>query len=147
VVASTIDRHDNRMVRPPALQHRHRAGLRKTLFPAIRPVDRDDAGLCNLFVGYVARPVGAFIFGHYGGRIGHKAALIATLLLTGLATFAVALVPSYEQIGIWGAIIVLLLRFIQGPGAGGEWGGSVCCRWNGPKPMRIDIDEVDVSPL
>jgi MFS family permease len=79
----------------------------------------------SFFVGFVARPVGAFIFGHYGDRIGRKAALIATLLLTGLATFAVALVPSYEQIGIWGAIIMLLLRFIQGPGAGGEWGGSV----------------------
>ena len=77
------------------------------------------------FVGFVARPVGAFIFGHFGDRIGRKAALIATLLLTGLATFAVALVPSYAQIGIWGAIIMLLLRFIQGLGVGGEWGGSV----------------------
>jgi metabolite-proton symporter len=76
-------------------------------------------------VGFVARPVGAAIFGHYGDRIGRKATLIATLLLMGLATFAVALVPTYETIGIWGAILLTILRFIQGIGVGGEWGGSV----------------------
>src|SRR5213076_1494568 len=69
--------------------------------------------------------VGAAIFGHYGDRIGRKSTLIATLLLMGLATFAVALVPTYEQIGIWGAVILTVLRFIQGIGVGGEWGGSV----------------------
>src|SRR5712664_4532895 len=76
-------------------------------------------------VGFVARPVGAAIFGHYGDRIGRKAALIATLLLMGIATFLVAFVPTYEQIGIWGAVILTVLRFIQGVGVGGEWGGSV----------------------
>src|SRR5690349_3618543 len=76
-------------------------------------------------VGFVARPVGAAIFGHYGDRIGRKAALIATLLLMGIATFLVAFVPTYAQIGIWGAIILTILRFIQGVGVGGEWGGSV----------------------
>src|SRR5882757_1437758 len=76
-------------------------------------------------VGFVARPVGAAIFGHYGDRIGRKSTLIATLLLMGLATFAVALVPTYEHIGIWGAVILTVLRFVQGVGVGGEWGGSV----------------------
>ena len=76
-------------------------------------------------VGFVARPVGAAIFGHYGDRIGRKSTLIATLLLMGLATFAVALVPTYEGIGIWGAVLLTILRFIQGVGVGGEWGGSV----------------------
>ena len=76
-------------------------------------------------VGFVARPVGAAIFGHYGDRIGRKSTLIATLLLMGLATFAVALVPTYERIGIWGAVLLTVLRFIQGVGVGGEWGGSV----------------------
>src|SRR6267378_4000130 len=76
-------------------------------------------------VGFVARPIGAAIFGHYGDRLGRKAALIATLLLMGIATFLVALVPGYEHIGIWGAIILTVLRFIQGIGVGGEWGGSV----------------------
>jgi MFS family permease len=97
----------------------------KLYFPQSDPLVGTLQAYAIFFVGFVARPVGAFIFGHYGDRIGRKAALIATLLLTGLATFAVALVPSYAQIGIWGAIILLLLRFIQGLGVGGEWGGSV----------------------
>jgi metabolite-proton symporter len=76
-------------------------------------------------VGFVARPVGAAIFGHYGDRIGRKSTLIATLLLMGIATFLVAFVPTYESIGIWGAVLLTVLRFIQGVGVGGEWGGSV----------------------
>ncbi len=76
-------------------------------------------------VGFVARPVGAAIFGHYGDRIGRKATLIATLLLMGIATFLVAFVPTYAEIGIWGAVLLTILRFIQGVGVGGEWGGSV----------------------
>jgi metabolite-proton symporter len=76
-------------------------------------------------VGFIARPIGAAIFGHYGDRIGRKATLIATLMLMGVATFLVALVPTYESIGIWGAVILTVLRFIQGIGVGGEWGGSV----------------------
>jgi len=76
-------------------------------------------------VGFLARPIGAAIFGHYGDRLGRKAALIATLLLMGSATFLVALVPGYNHIGIWGAVILTVLRFVQGIGVGGEWGGSV----------------------
>ncbi|HEV1284530.1 MAG TPA: MFS transporter [Bryobacteraceae bacterium] len=76
-------------------------------------------------VGFLARPIGAAIFGHYGDRLGRKAALIATLLLMGVATFLVALVPGYDRIGIWGAVILTFLRFVQGIGVGGEWGGSV----------------------
>jgi MFS family permease len=76
-------------------------------------------------VGFLARPVGAAIFGHYGDRIGRKSTLVATLLLMGIATFLVALVPTYQSVGIWGAVILTALRFIQGIGVGGEWGGSV----------------------
>jgi metabolite-proton symporter len=76
-------------------------------------------------VGFIARPVGAAIFGHYGDRIGRKSTLVATLLLMGIATFLVAFVPTYEQIGIWGAVLLTILRFVQGVGVGGEWGGSV----------------------
>src|SRR4051812_11347006 len=76
-------------------------------------------------VGFIARPIGAAIFGHYGDRIGRKSTLIATLLLMGVATFLVALVPTYATIGIWGAVLLTVLRFIQGVGVGGEWGGSV----------------------
>src|SRR5260370_11443117 len=64
-------------------------------------------------VGFIARPIGAAIFGHFGDRIGRKATLIATLLITGFATFAVGLVPTYESIGIWGAIILTVIRFFQ----------------------------------
>ena len=76
-------------------------------------------------VGFIARPVGAAIFGHYGDRIGRKSTLIATLLLMGVATFLVGLVPTYQRIGIWGAVILTILRLVQGLGVGGEWGGSV----------------------
>jgi MFS family permease len=75
-------------------------------------------------VGFVARPVGAALFGHYGDRIGRKVTLITTLLLTGLSTFAVGFVPGYASIGIWGAVILTVVRFIQGMGIGGEWGGA-----------------------
>src|SRR6266852_1811459 len=97
----------------------------KLFFPASDPLIGSMQAYAIFFVGFIARPVGAALFGHWGDRIGRKATLIATLLITGLATFAVGLVPSYEQIGIWGAIIMILLRFIQGVAVGGEWGGSV----------------------
>jgi MFS family permease len=77
------------------------------------------------FIGFLGRPIGAAIFGHYGDRIGRKATLIATLLCMGLATFAIAFVPTYASIGVWGAILLTVLRAIQGIGVGGEWGGSV----------------------
>src|ERR1700733_9164990 len=77
------------------------------------------------FIGFVGRPIGAAIFGHYGDRIGRKATLIATLLCMGLATFAIAFVPTYADIGIWGAVLLTVLRALQGIGVGGEWGGSI----------------------
>ena len=64
------------------------------------------------FVGFAARPVGAAIFGHYGDRIGRKATLIATLLCMGIATFLVAFVPTYASVGIWGAVILTVLRAV-----------------------------------
>ncbi|MBV8766323.1 MAG: MHS family MFS transporter [Hyphomicrobiales bacterium] len=97
----------------------------KLFFPKSDPLVGTLEAFAIYAVGFVARPVGAAIFGHYGDRIGRKSTLIATLMVMGLATFAVALVPTYESIGIWGAIILTILRFIQGVGVGGEWGGSV----------------------
>jgi len=73
----------------------------------------------------VARPVGGFIFGHFGDRIGRKTMLVLTLLIMGVATFAIGLVPTYAQIGIWAPVILLTLRVLQGIGLGGEWGGAV----------------------
>jgi MFS family permease len=96
----------------------------KLYFPASDPL----VGVLQAFgiyaVGFVARPIGAALFGHYGDRIGRKVTLISTLLLTGLSTFAVGFVPGYASIGIWGAVILTAVRFIQGLGIGGEWGGA-----------------------
>jgi MFS family permease len=97
----------------------------KLYFPSSDPLTGTLQAFAVFAVGFVARPIGAAIFGHYGDRIGRKAALIATLLLTGLSTFLVGCMPTYEQIGIWGAVLMVVLRLIQGIGVGGEWGGSV----------------------
>src|ERR1700683_4090136 len=94
-------------------------------FPNQDPLTGTLAAFSTYFIGFVGRPIGAAIFGHYGDRIGRKATLIATLLVMGIATFLIAFVPSYDQIGIWGAIILTALRMLQGIGVGGEWGGSV----------------------
>jgi MFS family permease len=97
----------------------------KLFFPDSDPLIGTLQAYVIFYIGFIARPVGAAIFGHYGDRIGRKATLIATLVITGLATVAVGLVPTYNQIGIWAALIMIVLRFIQGVGVGGEWGGSV----------------------
>src|SRR5438874_5129760 len=97
----------------------------KLYFPGSSPIIGVLEAFGVFFIGFVGRPIGAAIFGHYGDRIGRKATLIVTLLLTGIATCAVGLVPTYDVIGIWGAVILTLLRLIQGIGVGGEWGGSV----------------------
>ena len=97
----------------------------KLFFPQSEPLVGTLQAFSVYFVGFLARPLGAAIFGHYGDRLGRKATLVATLLLMGIATFLVGLVPTYETIGIWGAVILTVLRFIQGIGVGGEWGGAV----------------------
>jgi metabolite-proton symporter len=97
----------------------------KAFFPNSDPLVGTLQAFLIYAVGFVARPVGAAIFGHYGDRMGRKAALVATLLLMGVATVLVGFVPGYAQIGIWGAVILTVLRFVQGIGVGGEWGGSV----------------------
>jgi MFS family permease len=97
----------------------------KLFFPQEDPLAGVLASFAIFFIGFVGRPIGAAIFGHWGGRIGRKATLIATLLVTGLATTAVGLVPTYDSIGVWGAILLTVIRLIQGIGVGGEWGGSV----------------------
>jgi MFS family permease len=97
----------------------------KLFFPNQDPLSATLLAFGTYFIGFIARPVGAAIFGHYGDRIGRKATLIATLLFMGIATFLVAFVPTYSSIGIWGAIILTVLRALQGIGVGGEWGGSV----------------------
>jgi MFS family permease len=97
----------------------------KLFFPKSDPIVGVLEAFAVFFIGFAGRPIGAAIFGHWGDRIGRKATLIATLLVTGLATVAVGLVPTYESVGIWGAVLLTVIRLIQGIGVGGEWGGSV----------------------
>jgi MFS family permease len=103
----------------------------KLYFPSSDPLVGTLQAFGIYAVGFISRPLGATFFGHYGDRIGRKVTLIATLLITGLATFAVGFVPGYASIGIWGAIILTGIRFIQGIGVGGEWGGAtlVAMEW------------------
>jgi MFS family permease len=97
----------------------------KLYFPNEDPLTATLAAFGTYFIGFVGRPIGAAIFGHYGDRIGRKATLIATLMAMGIATFLIAFVPTYASIGVWGAVILTVLRVAQGIGVGGEWGGSV----------------------
>ena len=97
----------------------------KLFFPNQDALTATLLAFSTYFIGFVGRPIGAAIFGHYGDRIGRKATLIATLLCMGLATFFVAFVPTYASIGVWGAVLLTVLRAVQGIGVGGEWGGSV----------------------
>ena len=86
----------------------------KLYFPNEDPLTATLAAFGTYFIGFVGRPIGAAIFGHYGDRIGRKATLIATLLCMGIATFLIAFVPTYESIGIWGAVILTVLRDVPG---------------------------------
>jgi MFS transporter, MHS family, shikimate and dehydroshikimate transport protein len=97
----------------------------KLFFPSYAPLVGTLLALSVSAVGFVARPVGGAIFGHFGDRVGRKSMLIATLLLMGLATFAIGLLPTENQIGVLAPILLVVLRFLQGMGLGGEWGGAV----------------------
>lgn len=84
--------------------------------------------------GYVARPVGGVFFGRLGDVIGRKKVLVWTLLLIGVATFSIGLLPTYAQVGVWAPILLVLMRFLQGVGVGGEWGGAVLLSSEFAKP-------------
>jgi MHS family shikimate/dehydroshikimate transporter-like MFS transporter len=94
-------------------------------FPEFSELAGTLASFATFAVGFAARPLGGVIFGHYGDRIGRKAMLVLTLLIMGVATFLVGLLPTFETIGIWAPILLVALRLVQGLGLGGEWGGAV----------------------
>src|SRR5947208_7679930 len=96
----------------------------KLFFPKSDPLTGTLNTYAIFFAGFLARPVGAWLFGTYGDRIGRKATLIATLLLMGIATFLIGFMPTYSDIGHWAAVIVMVRRLSQGQGVGGGWGGS-----------------------
>ena len=97
----------------------------KLFFPNFDPIVGTLLAYTTFFVGFISRPIGGIIFGHYGDRIGRRTILVITLIIMGLATFLIGLLPTYESIGVWAPALLLILRILQGIGIGGEWGGAV----------------------
>ncbi|WP_246688007.1 MFS transporter [Methylobacterium sp. WL120] len=97
----------------------------KLFFPSLDPVAGTLAAFASYAVGFVARPLGGAIFGHYGDRLGRKAMLTLTMLIMGVGTFLIGCLPTYAQIGLWAPVLLVALRLLQGIGIGGEWGGAV----------------------
>src|SRR3954471_15659066 len=97
----------------------------RLFFPTFDPLAGTLAAFGTYTVGFVARPIGGIVIGHYGDRIGRKSMLVLTLTIMGVATFAIGLLPTYAQAGPWAAVALVALRLAQGFGVGGEWGGAV----------------------
>jgi len=97
----------------------------KLFFPVGNDFAATMAAYGSFAVGFFARPIGGIVFGHFGDRIGRKAMLVTTLMMMGTATFLIGVLPTYASIGVAAPIILVLLRFVQGFGVGGEWGGAV----------------------
>jgi MHS family shikimate/dehydroshikimate transporter-like MFS transporter len=96
----------------------------KAFFPTFDPLAGTLAALGSYAVGFLARPLGGALFGHFGDRLGRKSMLVLTLFIMGISTFCIGLLPTYESIGVLAPILLILLRIIQGIGLGGEWGGA-----------------------
>lgn len=97
----------------------------KLFFPTLDPLAGTLAAFGSYAVGFVARPLGGILFGHFGDRLGRKTMLTMTLLIMGIGTFLMGCLPTYAQIGIWAPVLLVVLRLFQGIGVGGEWGGAV----------------------
>lgn len=94
-------------------------------FPSVSPAAGTLASFATYSVGFLARPLGGIVMGHFGDRVGRKSMLVISLLTMGFATVGIGLLPTYDTIGVWAPILLVTLRFIQGIGVGGEWGGAV----------------------
>jgi len=97
----------------------------RVFFPTLDPLVGTLAAFATFAVGFISRPLGGMVFGHFGDRLGRRSMLVLTLLIMGLAATAIGLLPTYEQAGVVAPILLVLLRFLQGIGLGGEWGGAV----------------------
>ena len=112
----------------------------KLFFPDFEPLVGTLLAFTTYAVGFVARPLGGVIFGHYGDKLGRKNVLVVTLLLMGIATFAIGVMPTYATIGVWAPILLVALRFLQGLGLGGEWGGAVLMTLESGDPKRRGLN-------
>lgn len=97
----------------------------KVFFPEFEPLVGTLLSFATYAVGFVARPIGGVVFGHFGDKAGRKTVLVITLLIMGASTFAIGLLPTYATVGVWAPVLLVALRFVQGIGLGGEWGGAV----------------------
>ncbi|WP_237551721.1 MULTISPECIES: MFS transporter [unclassified Streptomyces] len=98
--------------------------LNDAFFPNLSDLNGTLASFSTYAVAFAARPLGSLVFGHFGDRVGRKSVLVASLLLMGLSTACVGLLPGYSTLGVWAPVLLVLLRFLQGVGLGGEWGGA-----------------------
>ena len=110
--------------------------LNRLFFPDYDPLVGTILAFGGIAVGYLGRPLGALVFGHFGDRIGRKRMLVASLLTMGAATFVIGLLPTYEVIGVAAPLILMVLRFVQGFALGGEWGGAVLLVVEHAEPSR-----------
>ena len=108
----------------------------KLYFPTSDPVVSTLLAYTTFAVGFVTRPLGGVIFGHFGDKIGRKSVLVTTLMIMGIATFLIGLIPTYAQIGIAAPLLLLLMRILQGIGLGGEWGGAVLMAFEYAPPTQ-----------
>ena len=112
----------------------------KLFFPSFDPLVGTLLAFATYAVGFVARPLGGVVFGHYGDKLGRKNVLVVTLLLMGIATFLIGVLPTHATIGVWAPILLVLLRFLQGLGLGGEWGGAVLMTLESGDPQRRGLN-------
>jgi metabolite-proton symporter len=138
---STVHAHDLRSIRPVILAsfigttiewydfflYGTAAALvfNRLFFPNVDPLIGTLSAFGTFAVGFVARPFGGMVFGHYGDRLGRKSMLVYSLVIMGVATFLIGLLPTYDTIGVWAPVLLVVLRCAQGIGVGGEWGGAV----------------------
>jgi len=109
-------------------------------FPSFDPLVGTLLAFTTYAVGFIARPLGGIIFGHYGDKVGRKNVLVVTLLLMGIATFAIGLLPTYDVIGVAAPVLLVALRFLQGLGLGGEWGGAVLMTLESGDPKKRGLN-------
>jgi MHS family shikimate/dehydroshikimate transporter-like MFS transporter len=105
-------------------------------FPNVDPLTGTLSSFATFAVGFVARPIGGMVFGHFGDRVGRRSMLIYSLMIMGVATFLIGLLPTYATIGVWAPILLVVLRCAQGIGVGGEWGGAVLMAVEHSPPER-----------